>query len=332
MTSNMYRTLTLGLLLSTGVAACCGNDNTPANTSPNSTQIVFVKQVTPDDNPSSWGYSQIFRMDIDGSNLVNLSNRSRSEKMPGVSYDSKQIVFVSDANNLFVMGIDGSDMKLVTNAPRDVSYPKWSRGILGSFILYSYPYSSNTSAIYRINPDGSNLTQITHPATNEKDDQAVSIDDQRIVFTRGVTNIYPDWRSDLYIKNIRDSSPEVLLTNTPANCEIFLPVVSHNREMLAYRVWDLTTGKDWVHIAEFSGPNSITTGRDIKLSTPAGNGITGIDFSADDQSLILSLQASDISVSQISRQQEIFSISLDGSNQKRLTLNSDMDEYPSFVP
>jgi Tol biopolymer transport system component len=330
MAIKMYRTPILGLLLALGITACGDNDS--VDKSPYSTQIVSVKQVTPDDNPTSWGYSQIFRMDADGSNPINLSNRGRDEKMPSVSYDSKQIAFVSNANNLFVMGIDGSDMKLVANAPNDVGYPKWGRGIHGRFILYSYPYSLDTSAIFRINPDGSNLTQLTNPGTNEKDGYAVSIDDQHIVFTRGVTNIYPDWRSDLYIKNIVDGSSEVLLTNTPANCEIFLPVASHNRKMLAYRVWDITSGIDWVHIAEFSGHNSISTGRDIKLTTPAGKNITGIDFSADDRSLILSLEATDVSASYTSRRQEIFSVSIDGSNQKRLTLNSDMDVYPSVVP
>lgn len=318
-----------------GITACGGNNNnnnSSAYASPDSNKIVFVRQVSPDDNPSSWGNTQIFRMNNDGSNLVNLSNRNRYEKMPSVSYDGKQIAFVANINNLYVMGIDGSDMQLVPNAQRDVSYPKWSRGIRGKFILYGYPYAHANSAIYRINPDGSSLNQITHPGLNEQDEQAVSIDDQYIVFRRFIIGTYPNWKSDLYVKNIWDNSPEVLLTNTPPNCELYLPVVSHNGKKIAYRVRNIVTGKDWVHVAEFSGVNTITAGRDLNLTSPASMNISGIDFSADDQELIVSLQANDVSASQISRKQELFKVSLDGSNQIRLTLNSDMDEYPSVIP
>lgn len=316
-----------------GVTACGGNrnNNNSAFASPDSNKIVFVRQVSPDDNPSSWGNTQIFRMNNDGSNLVNLSNRNRSEKMPSVSYDSKQIVFVANANNLYFMAIDGSEMQLIPNAQNDVGYPKWSRGNRGKFILYNYPYSRANSAIYRINPDGSNLTQITHPAPNENDVQAVSIDDQYIIFRRFDQSSFP-WKSDLYVKNIWDNSSEVLLTNTPPNCQLFLPVVSHNGKKLAYRVMNLMTGKDWIHIADFLSANTIIHENDLYLASPASMNISGIDFSADDKELIISLQANDVSASQISRKQEIFKVSLDGSNQIRLTLNSDMDEYPSVIP
>lgn len=316
-----------------GITACGGinNNNSSAYASPDSNKIVFVRQISPDDNPSSWGNTQIFRMNNDGSNLVNLSNRNRSEKMPSVSYDSKQIVFVANANNLYVMAIDGSEMQLIPNAQNDVGYPKWSRGNRGKFILYNYPYSRANSAIYRINPDGSNLTQITHPAPNENDVQAVSIDDQYIIFRRFDQSSFP-WKSDLYVKNIWDNSSEVLLTNTPPNCELYLPVVSHNGKKIAYRIRNLVAVGDRVHVAEFSGANTISPGYDLNLESPASMNISGIDFSADDKELIISLQANDVSASQISRKQEIFKVSLDGSNQKRLTLNSDMDEYPSVIP
>lgn len=320
------------LFVSFGMAAYGGEKNDTENESPHSYQIVFVKQATPTDEPSTWGFPQIYRMNQDGSDLVNLSNRNRAEGAPNVSYDSKQIVFIADSK-LYVMGVDGAGMKLVPNSPHGVSSPKWSRGIRGNFILYGYPYSYANSAIYRINPDGGGLTQLTYPAQNENDDQAVSIDDQYIVFRRSSTNSsYTNRKSELYLKNIWDDSQPALLTIAPSNCELSLPVISHNGATIAFRVWNTMTGKDRIQIAEFTSPNSIIAGHDLKLMTPADMNISGIDFSADDQELIVSLQANDVSGSQTNRKQELFRVSLDGSNQKRLTFNSDMDKYPSVIP
>lgn len=295
-----------------------------------STQIIFDRVVTTYDNQGTEEYAQIFRMDSNGNNVVNLSNRNWFESKPNVNNNGKKIVYISGYNEIYTMNVDGSDNKAVPNSPRDANYPKWSRGVKDDFILFSYPYYSGHAAIYRINPDGSNLTQLTNPPPEEMDLGVISIDDSYIVFSR-YHNI-PNRRSDLYVKNLWDNSPETILIKAPLNCELYFPAVSHDGKKLAYRFWDLNNGQDYIQLVEFTSPTSTSSPKNLVLKSPAKWGITGIDFSSNDQEIIVSMEADDVPVSEIGRHQEIFKLSINGTNQTRLTNNLELDEHPSVIP
>ncbi len=133
------------------------------------------------------------------------------------------------------------------------------------------------------------------------------------------------------MKYIWDNRPEVRLTNTPNQAET-LPVVSHDGKMLAFRVSLGINQDDQIHVARFTSATSITVMNVIDLNLPADINISGIDFSPDDQELFVSTQAADVPGNLVNRKHEIFRVRLDGSNQLRLTNNSDEDVYPSAVP
>ena len=278
---------------------------------------------------SQWGYSQVYRMWVNGWLQKNISNRARNEYSPDVRHDGKKIVFLTGMNEIHIMNIEGNSVIAVPNALQDAGAPRWSRGETDYFILFSYPASFAQSSIYRIAPDGSGLTKITNPSPTQKDELADSIDDKHIVFVRYDSANNHD--RDLYIKYIWDNRPEVRLTNTPNKSET-LPVVSHDGKMLAYRVVSETNQDDQVHVARFNSPTSITVLYTIDLQSPADINISGIDFSRNDKELFISTQASDVAGNLINRKQEIFRVRLDGSYQRRLTNNADEDVYPSAIP
>jgi Tol biopolymer transport system component len=296
-------------------------------------KVVYEHRITPVDQTAGWGPRQIYVMYENGWFKRKLSSSSRHEYLPDVRHDGKMIVFLVEGNHLYVMNTDGSGVTAVPNAPTSAGTPRWSRGPGpgpgGHFILFNSPTSTTTSAIYRIALDGSGLAKVTNPQTPTRwDHLADSIDDKYIVFTRYDSNTS---QHDLYVKYIWDNRPEAQLTDTLDRSEE-LPVVSHNGKMLAYRVSIPSAIKDQVHVARFNNPTNVTGLYNYDLQLPASINISGLDFSRDDKELFVSVMAADVSSNVTNRRQEIFRLRLDGSNQRRITNNSDEDTYPSVLP
>ena len=74
---------------------------------------------------------EIFSMDLDGSNLVNLTNHPSFDEGPACSPDGTKIAFTSNrapGGALFVMNADGSNPTNLTNDETEANYgaPSWS--------------------------------------------------------------------------------------------------------------------------------------------------------------------------------------------------------------
>ena len=99
-------------------------DESDPSWSPNGTKIVF----------SSYSYVNgnydIYTMNIDGSNLTNITNTQSYDMMPSWSPDGTKIAFASDKDyngEIYIMDIDGSNQKNITNTSNfDESGPSWS--------------------------------------------------------------------------------------------------------------------------------------------------------------------------------------------------------------
>lgn len=289
--------------------------------------VVYVHTPYPFNGPS--GNSQIYKMKSDGNNPINLSNNAYYDFSPDVRHNGQQIVFTtvrSGPDRLYIMDITGSNVVSVPNT-QAADFPKWSREA-NPFIVFTYPAFSSTSAIYRIFPDGTGRTQVTFPGPNENDEIADVLDNKHIVFVR--LDRANNFNRDLYVKYIWDNRPPVRLMNTPDRSET-LPVISHDGQKLAFRVFLGAGQDDQVHVARLNGTSSITLLNTIDLNLPADINISGIDFSGDDTRLYISTQANDVAGNLINRKQEVFSVKLDGTDQRRLTINSDADNYPSAV-
>ncbi len=289
-------------------------------------RVVYVHRPFP--WSSEWGKNQIYAMDGDGGNPTNLSNNDHWDSSPDVDPTGQSIVFRSSrlGPSIFTMDITGGNVTAVPNTQWGY-LPKWNSQP-GSSILYVYPGYTPDSAIWSILLDGTNRVQRTFPDSNHRDEYAVDLNGKNIVFVRVDTT---NWNRDLYLKYIWDNSPPVQLTNTVELSEV-ITVVSHCGDKIAYRVFFGGGRDDEVHVANFAADRTLNVLHTIDLDLPADINISGIDFSADDRCLFISTQASDVPGNLINRKQEVFSVELDGSNQYRLTNNTDSDCCPSVVP
>jgi len=88
--------------------------------SPDGNKIAFVSRRS--------GFVDIWVMDSDGSNQVNLTNQPTYDASPAWSPDSTKIVFMSLRNGdseIYVMNADGSSPVKITNSPGEDASPSW---------------------------------------------------------------------------------------------------------------------------------------------------------------------------------------------------------------
>ncbi|HWA99517.1 MAG TPA: biopolymer transporter Tol [Pirellulales bacterium] len=111
-------------------------------------------------------YMDIYRADLDGSQLHNLTNSPGYDAEGSYSPDGKQIVFCSTRDgdpDLYLMDADGSNVRQLTNAPGYDGGPFISPN--GKWVVFrSDRTKTDFLQIYVIGIDGSNETALT--ATN----------------------------------------------------------------------------------------------------------------------------------------------------------------------
>jgi Tol biopolymer transport system component len=132
---------------------------------------------------------EIFVMDADGSNQVNLTNNPDFAAAPEWSPDGKQIAFESDRDfdidpteftfEILVMQADGTGIFNITNHDADDEFPSWSPD--GSRIAFQTNRIGGLE-IFLMDPSGENLVNLTnHPAADFG--AAWSPDGNRIAFS-----------------------------------------------------------------------------------------------------------------------------------------------------
>ena len=107
------------------------------------------------------GNEDIFSMDLDGTELVQLTDHQGIDNYPSVSPDGEKIAYTSDINGIWqimVMNWDGTEKTQLTQNPWRSGYPTWSFD--GRFIFFEVLQDGDWE-IYRINSDGSNMKRLT---------------------------------------------------------------------------------------------------------------------------------------------------------------------------
>lgn len=144
--------------------------------SPDSSKLVFTVM--------TMGKTDIYVINADGTDLTNITNSAEiDEASPKWSPDGSLIAFTQRDQDydygIYVMNVDDSDKRLVTEIPQ-LSPISWSPN--GDKILLEFGYLEYTSDIYTVNVDGSDLTNLTnHP---DHDSNATwSPDGSMIAFT-----------------------------------------------------------------------------------------------------------------------------------------------------
>jgi TolB protein len=115
------------------------------------------------------GRWQIYTMNADGSEQVNLSKNNFNDNFVSTSADGKYIGFVSDRDGneeIYVMTSDGKNQVRMTNHPSRDIHPYFSAD--GKTILFNSMRDGESNfEVYSIKIDGSGLTRLTSTTDNE---------------------------------------------------------------------------------------------------------------------------------------------------------------------
>jgi TolB protein len=184
--------------------------------SPDGGQLVFQSNRT--------GKNQIFIMNIDGSDLKQLTKFPLGAETPVFSPDGRQLVFDvyvgEDNNDVFVIKTDGSGLKQLTDSPGYDGHPHWSsdgqRIVFNSDRTSPDPLASwddRWHEIFSMNADGSDVRQHTRCQS---------------VCTFG--SLSPDGKTVTYRKVIKAAGLNWALDSIEKNSEIFVSDINGKNE------------------------------------------------------------------------------------------------------
>ena len=127
---------------------------------------------------------EIFVMDMDGSNLVNITNDEAEDGLPAFSFKKEAIAFLSTRETSFAsiyrMDVTGEDLTLlVGEMPIIAIPPEWSPN--GEWLAFDIG-ESGQSDVFLVSYDGGEVRNLTdHPSANRFADW--SPDSEKIIFT-----------------------------------------------------------------------------------------------------------------------------------------------------
>lgn len=219
------------------------------NPSPDGERVVFQSNRT--------GRWEIYVMNMDGSDLTRLTDRTGDNVTPAWSPDGELIAFAAslgENSEIYVMNSDGSDLRRLTDHPGDDSHPHWSAD--GSRIIFNSArttphlegdWSKQWHEIFSMRRDGTDLRQHTHCMT-VCTYPSFSPDGTRIVY-RKITNT-PGFSWDL--SSISRNS-EVFVAEADGSNEINL---SSNAAFDGWPMWS-PDGDQIVFASNRAGPANV---------------------------------------------------------------------------
>ncbi|MCE2393478.1 PD40 domain-containing protein [Candidatus Poribacteria bacterium] len=158
--------------------------------------------------------SDIFVMDVDGGDSINLTNHDALDQTPDWSPDGNRIAFSSlrDGNwEIYLINADGTNPINITNHPAKDGRPDWSPD--GQQIAFTSDRDGNLE-IYIMNADGTNPINLTnHPAEDNR--SSWSPDGTRIAFDSNRDDPF----GEIYVMKADGTNP-INITQNPDDWDL----------------------------------------------------------------------------------------------------------------
>jgi len=261
-------------------------------------KIVFVSNKT--------GNEDIFSMNLDGSELTQLTDHPGMDTYPSVSPNGRKIVYTSDIDGswqLVLMNWDGTEKVQITNNHERNGYPTWSFD--GRYIFFEM-YIDGDWELYRIDSDGINVKRLTFNP-NADDWHPYGHPFQYKVFYESGTVGH----EDIYIM---DYDGENIKRISEKNIRKRAPTVSIDGKLIAFM------GYEGNNHNIFTMDNN---GENIQKLTDNPENSGHPDISPDNAYITYE--------GLVNGQNEIFIMNIDGSNQTQLTNIPGHDWDPVFM-
>ena len=224
-------------------------EDTAPSWSPNDEKIVFERVTVPS------AESDIYAMDADGSNQLNLTNESGYDTQAEFSPDGTRIAFASNRGNvnalnfdIYVMNADGTNVVKLTDYAGYDNSPSWSPD--GRQITFMRGITGGDYEIFVMNADGSNQRNISNNPAHEAN-PSWSPDGKFIAFSsnRGLDNkkakqifvsdtdggnvrqVTKSTENDDYVTWFPDSRRLIFSSNREGNNEIYVTDIFNNTEV-----------------------------------------------------------------------------------------------------
>lgn len=261
------------------------------------------------------GNREIYAMNADGSNLINLTNSPADDMQPMWSPDGTRIAFVSNRAGLqeiYVMNEDGSDVRKVSaSTALSVNLPHWSPD--GTQLVYA-EVGGGAPFVWRVNADGSNPQQLfDNPGDGwvEKSWHAGGL-----------------WLACARSAGVVGSAEDVFLMELAGTVVANLTALTGNDERPAWSpdgtalAWTSDrNGNFEVYVADFDGSALMTP---VNVSNDPATQDDGPEWSPDGQQVVFHKLAGGNG--------DIYRVNRDGSNPVRLTTDPADDRWPSWRP